>query len=400
MSREGIDHALRRLREEKDRIATALLDLDTHQGYQLLKGTKLTGVTVRRWIDIQTGVASLWRLFDAYQRALASAEELRARQPRPSADQIAELNRLLTGPSVEPAGAEIPLEKRTLLGPATERLTLDDVVSRMTTLYEETTDAVAATHAIWSALLSDLAESEEAWQATERLALSLEAVDPELDRIGRRLAEIRALVVADPLSLTHDGRADTRRIAQIRADLAPFRSRLEEAVAIRDEHGERLHRARVSAGLVEAAEAQARQARDLVLEKIASPVLPDVPALAPVLSDRLAALGGLRDQGRWPELAVALDELDHEAAEALEKARTAHELITGLLDRRNELRGRLEAYRAKAGRLGLVEDAEPSRLYDHAHQLLWTSPCDLRQATVAVAAYQRAIGSPANGARP
>ncbi|MCW2883303.1 MAG: hypothetical protein JWL58_165 [Streptosporangiaceae bacterium] len=399
MSREGIDHALRRLHEEKDRIANALLDLDTHQGYQFLKGAKLTGATVRRWIDIQTSVAWLWRLFDAYQRALASAEELRARHSRPNAEQLAELNRLLTGPSVEPAGAEIPLEKRTLLGPASERLTLDDVVARMTALYEETTDAVAATDAVWSALLSRLAEAEEDWRATEGLARSLEVSDPELDGIGRRLAEVRALVVTDPLSLARDGRADTRRIDEVRAGLAPFRRGLEEAATIRDEHGERLRRIEVSTGLVEAAEAEARQVRDLVLVKIASPVLPDVPALAPVLADRVTALGGLREQGRWPELAVALNELDRAAAEALDHARAVHGTIAGLLDRRNELRGRLEAYRAKAGRLGLVEEPEPARLYEQAQELLWTSPCDLRQATVAVAAYQRAVASPAKRAK-
>jgi hypothetical protein len=400
MSREGIDHALRRLREEKDRIATALLDLDTHQGYQLLKGAKLTGATVRRWIEIQTSVASLWRLFDAYQRALGLAEELRARHPRPNQDQLSELNRLLTGASVEPAGAEIPLEKRTLLGPTSERLTLNDVVARMTALYEETTDAVAATDAVWSALLSRLAETEEIWRAAEGLALSLEMSDPDLERIGRELAEVRALVVEDPLSLTRDGQADTRRIDEVRAALEPLRSRLEEAAAIRDEHGERIHRVEMFAGLVRAAEAEARQARDLVLVKIASPVLPDVPELAPVLADRLAALGRLRDQGRWPELARALTELDRATTEALDQARTVHGIIAGLLDRRNELRGRLEAYRAKAGRLGLVEEPEPARLYGHAHDLLWTSPCDLRQATVAVAAYQRAIVSPTKGATP
>jgi hypothetical protein len=400
MSREGADHALRRLREEKERIATALLDLDTHQGYQLLKGAKLTGATLRRWIEIQTSVASLWRLYDAYQQVLGHAEELRARQPKLGPEQLAELNRLLTGPSVEPAGAEIPLERRTLLGPSSERLSLDDAVAQMTVLYDETTDAVAATDAIWSALLSRLADAEEDWRAAEELDRSLEAADPELDRIGRRLAEVRALVVTDPLALADDGRADPRRIDEIRVALAALRSRLEEAAAIRNEHGERIRQAEASTGLVQAAEAEARRVRDLVLVKIASPVLPDLPELAPVLAGRLTALRVLRDQGRWPELATALDELDRVTAQALDQARTVHATIAGLLDRRNELRGRLDAYRAKAGRLGLVEETEPARLYDHAHDLLWTSPCDLRQATVAVAAYQRAIGSPTRGAAP
>jgi hypothetical protein len=60
--------------------------------------------------------------------------------------------------------------------------------------------------------------------------------------------------------------------------------------------------------------------------------------------------------------------------------------------RRIELRGRLSAYRAKAGRLGHSEDPELTALYEQARDLLWTAPCDLRQATATLAEYQRASG--------
>ena len=71
--------------------------------------------------------------------------------------------------------------------------------------------------------------------------------------------------------------------------------------------------------------------------------------------------------------------------------------MTGLLDRREELRGRLDAYKAKAGRLGLAEDTALTELHQRAYDLLWTSPCDLRGATVTLADYQRAITSRAEG---
>ena len=63
-----------------------------------------------------------------------------------------------------------------------------------------------------------------------------------------------------------------------------------------------------------------------------------------------------------------------------------------------ELRGRLEAYRAKAARLGGSEDAELAAIYERARELLWTSPCDLREATVTLSGYQQAITSRAKGA--
>jgi hypothetical protein len=65
--------------------------------------------------------------------------------------------------------------------------------------------------------------------------------------------------------------------------------------------------------------------------------------------------------------------------------------LTGLLDRRTELRGRLEAYRAKATRLGHAENPALSALHRAAHDVLFTAPCDLPEATRAVGRYQQAV---------
>jgi hypothetical protein len=65
--------------------------------------------------------------------------------------------------------------------------------------------------------------------------------------------------------------------------------------------------------------------------------------------------------------------------------------LAGLLDRRTELRGRLEAYRAKATRLGHAESATLSALHRAAHDVLFTAPCDLPEATRAVGRYQQAV---------
>jgi hypothetical protein len=398
LSREGIDGALARLRDERDRIATALLDLENHPGYQLLKGAPLTGETKLRWDEIQARVSTLWGLFDAYRRQLELAEEIRARQSRPSQERLAELTGLLTGPSVEPPGGEIPLERRSLLGPAKERLTLDAVVVRMTALYDGAADAVAATDAVWSVLLDRLGEVEEAFRAAQNVLAAMETGDPELDRIGRDLAGLRAAVVGDPLSLRQGGRADTRRLDAAGDQLTAVRRRLEEALRMRAEHGPRMQAVEASIRQLQAAEDDARLARDVVLVKIASPRLPELPAQAQVLAQRLPGLAALRDQGRWPELSAAVGGLERAAEAALDQARTAHRAIAGLLERRDELRGRLDAYRAKAGRLGRAEDLALDGLYTQARELLFTAPCDLRRATVALAAYQRAITSPEAGA--
>ncbi|MCW2859897.1 MAG: hypothetical protein JWP48_1605 [Actinoallomurus sp.] len=399
MDRDEIDRTLRRLKGERERITKVLLELEAHQGYQMLKGTPLTGATQRYWIDIDGRMATLWKLFDAYGKVLDEAEELRARHPKPGQVQLAELTRLLTGTSVELVSGEIPLEERTLLGPTGEWLSLDGVVQRMTPMYEQTAGMVATVDEVWSALLTRLGEVEEAARAVQALHASLGVREPDAERISGQLPGVREAVRADPLSLSSGGRADTRRIEEIGRELAAQRGRLEDAVRIRDEHDERVRGIEATIALVEAAEHEAVTAQDQVLAKIASPALPELPVLAAPLRDRLAALGGLRGDGRWLELATRAAELEQAAATALERARQTTGLITGLLDRRDELRGRLDAYQAKAGRLGLAEETDLTDLHQRAHDLLWTSPCDLRQATVTLADYQRAIASHTEGTR-
>jgi hypothetical protein len=399
MDRDEIDRTLRRLKGERERITKVLLELEAHQGYQMLKGTPLTGATQRYWIDIDGRMATLWKLFDAHGKVLEEAEELRARHPKPGQVQLAELTRLLTGTSVELVSGEIPLEERTLLGPTGEWLSLDGVVERMTPMYEQTAGMVATVDEVWSALLTRLGEVEEAARAVETLHASLGVREPDAERIAGQLLGVREAVRADPLSLSSGGRADTGRIEEIGRELAAQRGRLEDAVRIRDEHDERVRGIEAAIALVEAAEHEAVEAQDQVLAKIASPALPELPVLAAPLRDRLAALGALRGDGRWLDLATRAAELEQAAVTALERARQTTGLITGLLDRRDELRGRLDAYQAKAGRLGLAEETDLTDLHQQAHDLLWTSPCDLRQATVTLADYQRAIASHTEGTR-
>ena len=58
---------------------------------------------------------------------------------------------------------------------------------------------------------------------------------------------------------------------------------------------------------------------------------------------------------------------------------------------RQELRGRLDAYRAKAYSLGRGEDTHLDRLYRAARQILYTAPCDLAAAERRLEAYQAAV---------
>lgn len=401
MSREEADRALARLQDEKERIGGALLELEAHQGYQLLDGAVLDGATRRVQSDVRSRMTSLWTLFDLYGRAVDAAAGLRARHPRPGQAQLAELTRLLTGPSVELPVTEVPLERRTLLAvPSGERLTLRAAADRMTALYEGVARPVAALDTVWSTLLSRLAEVEAERRAAGELLASLGGTDPEFERLRDELEAVAAAVRGDPLTLARDGRADTARLDAILTGLAGVRRRLAEVERLRDGFAGRIRGVGAVLDLLREAEAEARAVRDEVLTKIASPVPPDPPERSASLAGRLAAVGGTGApaRGGWHDLAGRIADLERAAATALEQARETAGVLRGLLDRREELRGRLVAYRVKAARLGHAEDAELARIYEQARDLLWTSPCDLRRATVTLSEYQRAIMSRAKGA--
>ncbi|WP_019631835.1 hypothetical protein [Actinomadura atramentaria] len=393
LERTEVDAVLRSLGLERERIGAALLDLDCHDGYRLLDGASLAGETWRRWDETQQRVALLWRLFGEYQRVLDEAAALRDRRSRPDADDLAALTRLLTGDVVAMPG-EIPLEKRTLLGPPVERVTLREAVDRMSAAFERAAAVVAAADAAWTALLVPLEAAETAWQDTARLARRLDgARRPELDRLGRELTALGRVIRTDPLSQVVAGRAETTRLDTLAAELTRLGRELADALAIREGYAERTRELAAGIGAVAAAEEEARRAHATVLIKIEAPGVPDLAPSAPALRDRLAALDRLRAGQRWAEAAARAADLARAASAARKRADAHRRLSTGLLDRRAELRGRLGAYQAKAARLGLVEDDRVAALHARARDLLWTAPCDLRKATVAVAEYQRAIQS-------
>ncbi|MBW8485991.1 hypothetical protein K1Y72_26690 [Actinomadura sp. PM05-2] len=389
------------MHDEKERISATLLDLESHPGHRLLAGAEITGATARLRDRVRSRTAELWDLFDRYGRTLDAAAALRARHGRPDRSGLAELTRLLAGPSVELAAPQVPLEQRSLTAaPAAERLTLKAAVERMTGLFEDAARMVADVDAAWTVLLRHLERAEEERRAVTALAASLGGPPaPALARAAAELDEVAALVRTDPLALDRGGSPDPARLDAARAALAALRPELAEAVRLRDGLAARLGEAGDLLGRVRDAERRASWARDEALAKIAAPAPPDVPARCGPLDARLGAVRARAGTAPWPELAAEVAALEADARDALGAAEEAGALITGLLDRREELRGRLDAYRAKAARLGLAEDAGLAEMHARARDLLWTSPCDLRRATMALSGYQQAISSRSKGSK-
>ncbi|HVV20762.1 MAG TPA: hypothetical protein VHF06_15110 [Pseudonocardiaceae bacterium] len=403
LTQDDADRELTRLTTDGDRIAEALVALENHPGYRFLQGAALSGRTMSLWATAKTDVALLYQRFGLYRSILAKAQEIRTRRHRLNPADLAELATLLRGSAVELGTEEIPLGQRNLTGPSTitHRMTLAELVDDMDTAFQRATDIAVATDEVWSAVVRVLDPMDTQLDRARETAASLglgEIRDPlfiEVDDIGDALADLRSLAFGDPLGLYRgepgSGRPDLADVERLAHRLTAVRGKLDDLAAVRSGYDDRVARASAAIDAVAAAEADARAAYDLVLEKIAAPAIAPVPNGTGPLRDRLAGLTPLVAKHDWGLVADELAVLAAETDRARERAADVQDTATALLDRRSELRGRLDAYRVKAARLRLSEDAELAVRYQEAYDLLWTIPCDLRAATKALNRYQQAI---------
>lgn len=390
---EEADRALAGLGAESDRMAEALLAMDSHPGHRLLSAGGLTGVSQRRWAEARAAMSVLWEQFSRHREVVEQARQVRGRKAKPGPGELTELTALLTEPVVELNTQRLPIERRGLTGPAlvAEHVTLAELVSMMKAGYSAVAEVLAAAEKAWETTVEQLDPLEQELHVLRVQADSLGTAEPALERIAHALTSLRDKVVADPLGAeaAPSGLAD---------ELAAVRAKLDELASARDDFESRQYELAALADAVAATESELRSVRATVLEKIDSPGLGPEVQRAPALRTRLAELVELWQLSRWRALADALSEVDAEANAALTRAREDLRFATGLLDRRLELRGRLDAYRAKARGVGHVEDLELADLYQVAHTILYTSPCDLAAATVAVGEYQRVLRERRDGA--
>lgn len=168
-------------------------------------------------------------------------------------------------------------------------------------------------------------------------------------------------------------------------------------LAVRQDSEERLLRLRDVLSRADRTLAEARAARGEVLAKIAASEVPAVSGPPTALQERLVTAAEYRRHARWHRLSPLLESLEQEAEDELQRARASLTAVTAPLAVRAELRGRLDAYKAKVARLGAAEDPLLIERYDAARRMLWSAPCDLRVAEQAVLRYQRAAAEVLSG---
>ncbi|WCN01343.1 hypothetical protein [Streptomyces sp. M92] len=406
MDRDEVDRALARLGAEHEAIETSLLALQDHAGRRLLEGAELTGTTAERWAAAEASIALLWTCFDAYTGALRTAREIRARRRWSSREDLAELTELLRGEAVTVAAAATAAPAPDG-GPGrlSERYSLATLVERMNQLYAASLDMVVAADAVWSALPARIDLLAAELRRTRELAHPV-GVRPgehpagdDLERITRTLTRLRERVVSDPLafwqpaegsSAPGGGRPDTTVYDREARALEDVRREIDAVLAVRQDAEQRIVRLRDVLSRADRTLAEARTARGEVLAKIAATEVPVVSGPPTVLQEQLAAAAEYRRHAQWHRLSPLLESLEEKAEDELLRARESLTAVTAPLAVRAELRGRLDAYKAKVARLGYAEDPELAEKYEKARRMLWSAPCDLRVAEQAVLRYQHA----------
>jgi hypothetical protein len=391
MTREQAEAAVGAAVAERDNIRANLLKLDGSFGKRLLAGAKLTGETKKRWESAVVDLTVLWELFAVYSAVVDRAAEIleRARRHGP---RLAEISALLTGPSVRLEAASSPVTSRNLTGTGDTWFTLGTAVREMTRVFANAADVVKAAEGVWNEVAdrlqqidADLAEArrEVSGAADDGLTRMLATAEADLGRL-------REVLNSDPLALSRRDHLDAARFDRLQNQTAAVVSRVSELVRLRDNADQRIAAAKAAFSAAQDARQEAVAARERAVAKIAAaaaaPPLPEVDSLA----GRLAALDGLRAAGRLAGLSAELDAIERGAAATARQCREAEREAVALLDRRDELRGLLDGYRARATRLG-ADSADLQASYQHARALLWTAPCDLSASADAVTTYQQAV---------
>ncbi|SNT42151.1 hypothetical protein SAMN05421770_11329 [Granulicella rosea] len=375
-----IDEALAAWRSRLTAIADNLLWLQNDSTYKMLSGSGAThvraaGATARRVDPALAPMQTIFERFSVLQTTIERADELRRSMPAlfGAEQRLAEIRHVLFGRSIQLAVSAAPSAQRSLLSGAqgVEQRTPDEVLAAMVTEFATARDAVLAVEHAWRDLAEGVDRAEDQIQRFPANAQS---------GIQRNLQEIRDSLGTDPLGALDNLRKrvepELARFSRMAAAAAKTRQDLEQAHARLDQLVA-LHRE------ILAAEAEAKA-------KVAGFHASSPPAgeeRFKRLREWLHQLDLRCTEGASANVETGLRNWNKGAEELASEESRARAAIQTALETRRELRGRLDALKAKARAWRVAEHAEMSDLARQGEQLLTTRPTNLEHAAAAVALY-------------
>lgn len=389
MSLQEIDSTLQRLRAAAEAIGANLIEVELDPNRTLLDSGTLEGESAIRWKEASATLAQLWQWHALLEQLLDRAVQLRGTRPRLATKRLEELRELLEGASIELSSEHVPLEQRDLLGGAQAalRCTPGELLERSSAAFDQAKTVLAAAGNAWDALLPRLHAARVTLQESAELGRVLgEGEPPDLECARERLSELAETLSKDPLSVS------VEEVRKLERSLQAVRGDLEGLDRLRRELTTLLADARK---LLEELRGVAREGTDAhgqALVKIAAPAIREPLSLDGALESGLEDVEKIARHGAWREARTVLEQWTERVRSLLDEARRIACENRAPIETRNELRGLLDAYQAKAARLGLIEDLELSGMFKQAHDSLYTAPTDLAKATELVHRYRHALG--------
>lgn len=381
-----IDAKLASLTRACASIDAKLAELD--ETLKTFTGAGLTGVSAAAWNAVAPKAGELWRYFLVLRGTVQEAAELRGTRSGLSREELDDLGvRLFTDSVTLP---EVPSALlSTVLIDTSRTVSMDRVVDLLSAMYEEVATVANRIVRAWETAGPRVAEVEAAVTSlAQDAAQAGVAVPAAADTVRQQLGSLKATLAHDPLAI------DDATLGGLARRAGDARVSLRNLIAARDGLAGRLADSRrtldsLAQGLDEATVLRAEAALKIAG---ANGRLVDLGPLVTDLPGLRARLDGIAAQAAdWERATGELDSLDAEVA-AFRAA--IYRSVTDCrqeLDRRNQLRGLLDGYRAKAQAIGRGEDTALSSLYDRARDALYSAPCDVDAAAGLVAAYQRAV---------
>lgn len=383
-----LDETRDRLHQRTDTMATALMTAEADPNRAVLEQAPLSGQTAVRWAEARTGLERLWAWFAHLQDMLGRADQLRGKRSRLERTRLRELEGLLIAPSIELTIDQVPSPRldEDRAGVASIRYTAAELLDLMSTTLDEVRVVLRGAGAAWSGLLPRIDALQSELGGVEQSAKSLGDSDRgDIENLRRRVTEMATSLLCDPLVVEeHD-------IDQLERAIHAVRDDLEGIAALRAHIDDELDRTRALLNEVEASVTDCTNAQLEVKRKIAEAELPSLPHIDRSLGRQLNQITDLVARGQWSDVARDMTNVQMRAQALLTEARRIAEESRAPIRARNELRGRLDAYRAKAQQVGRLEDTEASGAYDRARRVLYTAPTDLVTATELVQRYQNFV---------
>ena len=332
--------------------------------------------TPKDQLDVSVAFVT-WRaigaIADELRELLPAPPTAASRPSAPGRTAVDAAAALIAAPVVDPDGAALasdPAEACSIVDRLIEntRRSLDDAAAE----FEERASLQAATrdHLAAAGRLAELV-GEQVRHVAE---LATRCRTPELDLDSLRALAAEAAAAHASLEATDaDRRQILGRLDDTEADLERLTEREATVTAL------------------------AARCRDRIANA-PNLAIPSVVALGPAPRPTRDRPGGTGTQTLpWPSVRTAaiawLTKLDRVAAAFDEAERR----FAQPLDERDELRGLLQGFRAKAAANRIAEDPAIDALYETARQILWSAPCDLTAARAGTTAYVEAINATVEG---